>query len=277
MNLTALVFSKDRPLQLHAFLESLIFYTQIPQADITVLVKETPPIVYDITRKAFPDVNWWAETEFRIDLRKIVDGAREHILFGCDDVVWLDYWQPEKCMEMFAAHPEVIGVGLRLGMNVMDAGKWGTELLKPWGMLDTWQQAWETGSSMYRKADILNLLTVKPNPEFKIDYKSVTLQGDTIGTAALTPNFLEALGHRNQAAWCSDDRHHLACYPYSRAIAFSVNLVQKEFANQWDASKHTRPIELYTEFLSGRRMDWRRLYQWRCNQVHVGAKEFRLV
>ncbi len=277
MNLTVLCFSKDRPLQLWAYIESLAHYSGIPLPCFTILYKETPPILYDQLVAKFPGVNWWRETDFRADLRKIVEGARDYIVMGCDDVVYLEEWQPEQCMDMFAAHPEVASVGLRLGMNVMDAGKWGTELLKPWGLFDTWQQCWETGSSMFRKTDVLNLLAVKPNPEFKIDYKPVTLQGDTIGTAALTPNYLEALGHRNQAAWCSDDRHHIACYPYSRAIAFSVNLVQKEFANQWDASRHTYPAELHTQFLAGRRLDWQRLYRWRCNQVHVGAKEFRLI
>jgi hypothetical protein len=274
MNLTVLCFSKDRPLQLKAYLESLMYYSGISQTDITVLYKETAPILYDLLIAQFPSVVWWKETDFRADLRKIVDGARDYMVLGCDDVVYLDNWSPERCIEMLTVHPEVVAVGLRLGMNVMDDGAWGTELLKPWGLLDTWQQAWETGSSLLRKVDIVNLLAVKPNPEFKIDYKPVTLQGDTIGTAALTPNFLEALGHRNQAAWLSDDRHHLASYPYSRAIAFSVNIVQNEFNNQWDSSQKTRPGQLYQSFLGGKALNWKRLHQWRAMQVHVGSKEF---
>jgi hypothetical protein len=274
MNITVLCFSKDRPLQLQAYLESLMHYSGIPQSCITVLYKETAPILYDKLIADFPGVVWWKETDFRADLRKIVGGAREYILLGCDDVVYLEEWQPEHCMDMFVAHPEVVAVGLRIGRNVMDVGKWDCRLLEQWGLLDTWQQAWETGSSLYRKADVLNLLAVKPNQDFKIDYKPVTLQGDTIATAALTPNFLEAMGHRNQSAWLSDDRHHLACYPYSRAVAFSVNLVQSEFVNQWDGSKRTRPEQLHQEYLAGRRLNWKRLYRWRMNQVHVGAKEF---
>jgi len=276
MNLTVLCFSKDRPLQLHAYLESLIHYSGIPQADITVLYKETAPILYDQLIAAFPCVTWWKETDFRADLCKIVAGARDYILLGCDDVVYLEEWEPEHCMDMLIAHQEVVAVGLRVGRNMLIPDTWDDVLLKTWGFLDTWQQAWETGSSLYRKADVLNVLAVKPNPDFRVDCKPVVLQGDTIGTAALTPNFLESLGHRNQAAWLADDRHHLACYQYSRAVAFSVNLVQAEFNNQWDSRSRTRPEQLHQEYLAGRRLNWKRLYQWRMNQVHVGAKEFWL-
>lgn len=276
MNLTALCFSKDRPLQLWAYIESLAHYTSIPLPCFTILYKETPPILYDQLVALFPGVNWWRETDFRADLRKIVDGARDYILLGCDDVVYLDYWQPETCMEMFTAHPEVIAVGLRVGLNNLDDRPYDLERLKSWGMLETWQQAWETGSSLYRKADVLACLNSYCNPEFYIDGQPMELSGATIGEATLTPNFLEALGYRNQGHWLAPDRYHLACYPDSKAIAFSVNIVQKEFNNQWDGSKGTRSEQLYQEFLAGRRLNWRRLYQWRCNQVHVGAKEFWL-
>jgi len=275
--LTVLVFSKDRPLQLCAYLSSLMHYANIPQSCITVLYKEVPPIMYGKLLERFPGIHWWAETKFQDDLATIANNARNYILFGCDDVVYLDYWLPMRCMDMLAARPDVASVNLRCGVfNMNPPIMYDDAYLKEWGMLHTWQQCWETGSSLFRKADVLRVLVTKPNPDFKIDNAPYTLVGDTIGAASETPNFLEALGHRNQAAWLTDDRHHIACYEQAKAIAFSVNVVQNKFNNQWDSSQPFTPQELYKAWLAGKMLDWRRLNQWKCYQVHVGSKEFKL-
>ncbi len=53
-----IVFSKDRPMQLHGYLESLLYFSDAQESDITVLYFEVNGIDYSRVIKAFPSVNW---------------------------------------------------------------------------------------------------------------------------------------------------------------------------------------------------------------------------
>ncbi len=274
MNLTVVCFSKDRPLQLRAYLESLMYYSGIPQNAITVLYKECPPILYDRLITMFPDVTWVKEADFRADLRAVVDAANDHILWGCDDVVYIGEWDPIKCMEMFEFHPEVFAVGLRGGFNLPDDRVHDPALLKEWGLFDTWQQPWETGSSLYRKSDVVGVLDTTVNPDFFIDGVRTELKGTTVGTAALNPNYLEALGCRNIGFWLTNDRKHLAHYEFSRTLCFAVNVVQFEFKNAYGPIPCTLPGALYEAFLEGKSLNWKRLHNYRHFRFDIESEQF---
>ena len=86
-NVSVIVFSKGRPMQLHAYLESMLKFSDAAPEDITVLCCETEGIRYDKVKAQFAQVNWCIEKKFEEDLKKAVAAAGDYIIFGCDDVV----------------------------------------------------------------------------------------------------------------------------------------------------------------------------------------------
>ena len=86
-HVSIIVFSKGRPMQLHAYLESLLLFSDARQEDITVLCCETEGIHYEKVMDRFAQVHWHIEKKFEDDLKQAVAEAGSYIMFGCDDVV----------------------------------------------------------------------------------------------------------------------------------------------------------------------------------------------
>lgn len=120
---TIIVFSKDRPMQLHGYLESIIRASGCREEQIYVLYKEVLPIRYDKVIGFFPGVNWIPETDFDMQLREIVEKADDYIVFGCDDVVFTDQFDLLQMEKYLEEAEEVFGFSLRLGQNIKPTPK----------------------------------------------------------------------------------------------------------------------------------------------------------
>ena len=70
--ISVIVFSKGRPMQLHAYLESLLKFSDIKQEMITVLYCEMKDIRYDKVMNAFPQVHWIIEEKFEQNLKDVI-------------------------------------------------------------------------------------------------------------------------------------------------------------------------------------------------------------
>lgn len=114
-----IVFSKDRPLQLDGYLASLLHYSGLPQSAVTVLFVEDP--AYAPLKAEYPGVQWLAEEGgFHATLEKWVAALPDDalILFGCDDVVFFNPFDPVKVADHLQKHPECAGFSLKLGRNI---------------------------------------------------------------------------------------------------------------------------------------------------------------
>lgn len=96
MDISIIVFSKGRPMQLHAYLESLLKFSDAVQEMVTVLYCETEGIRYEKLMQRFSQVTWVKESKFETDLKQIISDAGEYIMFGCDDVVFTGKFSLEK-------------------------------------------------------------------------------------------------------------------------------------------------------------------------------------
>ncbi|MDE6983840.1 MAG: hypothetical protein K2O99_04795, partial [Lachnospiraceae bacterium] len=67
--ISIIVFSKGRPLQLHAYLESLFRFSDAVQEMVTVLYCETEGIRYEKLMQRYPQVSWVKENKFESDLK----------------------------------------------------------------------------------------------------------------------------------------------------------------------------------------------------------------
>lgn len=254
---TVIVFSKDRPMQLHGYLESVIRASGCREEQIYVLYKEIAPIRYDKVKKCFSQVNWVPEENFDIQLQEIVERADGYIIFGCDDVVFTDEFDLLQMEKYLKENEEVFGFSLRLGQNIKPLPK----RIKPEGQICSWVWTnntghygypWELDCTMYRKEDVLDILR----------------QIGNVGS----PNYLESIPEENCAAYIR--RTGMASYTGdSKAMVITVNRVQDTHPNQVDDSKATDVTSLFIQYqYEGRILDLDRLWTCKRQQVHVGSE-----
>jgi len=111
-----IAFTRNRPLQLHAYLESLYRHFPAELIQTYVIYKvELFEQEYDALFRRFPDVRVIREGDFHADVMGVLDSLdTKYILFGIDDVVVFDSVRFEVIDEVFTNYrDEVFGFTLR--------------------------------------------------------------------------------------------------------------------------------------------------------------------
>lgn len=260
---TIIVFSKDRPMQLHGYLESLLWASECREEQIYVLYKEVLPICYDKVKAYFPRVHWIAEINFVEQLQEIIANADEHIMFGCDDVVFVDRFKLEKMESYLQGHNSVFGFSLRLGKNIKPMPKKVSRdgEFCVWKWMDSkghYGYPWELDCTMYRKEDVIQII-------------------DKTGILNIkSPNYLEAIPEENPMEFVSRE-NLVSYYDKSKAIVITVNRVQETHQNGVDSSKITDVLSLFIEYqYEDRILDLNSITKYGYYRVHVGSEYFRL-
>lgn len=260
---TIIVFSKDRPMQLHGYLESLLWASECREEQTYVLYREVLPICYDKVKTYFPRVHWIAETNFVEQLQEIIAIADEYIMFGCDDVVFVDRFKLEKMETYLQDHESVFGFSLRLGRNIKPMPKKVNRdgEFCVWKWTDSkghYGYPWELDCTMYRKADVIKII-------------------GKIGTGNIkSPNYLEAIPEDNPMEFVSRE-NLVSYYDKSKAIVITVNRVQETHQNGVDSSKMTDVLSLFIEYqYEDRILDLNSIAKYGHYRVHVGSEYFQL-
>jgi hypothetical protein len=260
--LSVVCFSKDRPLQLEAYLESLMYFGGIKPEHITVLVASSSGINYDGLIAQHPGINWVREKAFRDDLLQVLRGAENFILLGCDDVVFKEFFDANDCIRTLQKDGDVFGFSLRLGANLnfiptLDENDgiftWSWREAKG----EYWRYPWEVSASIYRRDFVIDYLTSRPD--------------------VTNPNRFEAYLADHIAKDGAEIPPKLACFAESSSATITVNRVQDEYPNDFDKAKDTSSKALYRDHVNGLKQNWVKLARWRNRSVHVGADAFELV
>lgn len=234
-----IVFSKDRPCQLEAFLRS--YYRHITFPNPTVIYTYSQPDYYDgyqILAAEYSDVKFVMERRFKSDVLKSVDTRDPHTVFFVDDiVVRRDFsWDGEE-VRYFDAHPEILTLSLRLSPKITYC--YSMNIPTPVPALDenyTW--AWHSckgdwgypmsvDGHIFRTNEILPLLQL-------LDYKK--------------PNTFEAAlaGHPL-------NKPKMMCLKEHAIINIPQNIVQVEWSNRQQRGLTAQ--ELNQKFLDGYRIN----------------------
>lgn len=257
--LNVICFSKDRPLQLEAFIDSLGHFSGLPYSAISVIYACSPGINYDKLIKRRPDVNWIAETDFQADLMAAVERAADYVLLCCDDVVFKEYFDLNRGIDLLAARKDVFGFTLRLGTNIrfMPAFERSDDILVwDWNAAkgSYWRYCWEVSATLYRKAFVLDYLKNRDDLS--------------------NPNRFEASLAKDIEEGIQSVPPKLASFAKSCTVTVTVNRVQDEFPNEYDDEKDTEVVELYEKHQNGYLFDWPSLAHWDNKSVHTGAESF---
>lgn len=212
------VFSRRRPLQLEGYLRSL-YANCTGEFKVSVLVKRDPEYVqaYGAVFSQFPKVLFVQECDFAADLSILVDTGTALTCFGCDDVIYTTHIETDAIGKVLDDE-SLLGVSLRLGENITH-DMFGRPLQQPeikdqqWdmtaaGSVGDWAYPFEVLGTVYRTEYVRQIVeAVKPK----------------------SPSQLESLGY---VSWNHFTRlHHMACYPTSRLVVPTVNVIQQEFPN----------------------------------------------
>jgi len=254
-------FSKNRPLQLHGYLESLFRAFDAPDSlRVKALVKSDPPYAaaYAQVARAFGRVEVVYERDFTRDLLGLLDGA-PYTCFGCDDVVFVRPVQVRKILEAF--RDDVFAFSLRLGLNVTRSMFSGPTSPPPhlaaegdmltWDLDRShahgdWGYAWELNGTVY------------PTDVARQVIEDVR---------APTPNLLEAGGG---GRWSSRTRRRLMrSWSTSRLVVPTVNVVQRDFANGICGGLPLPPPLLLACYEGGLRLDVDRFAERAYDCIHV--------
>lgn len=261
--ISIIVFSKGRPMQMHAYLESLLKFSDAAQESITVLYCETENIRYEKLMKHFPDVKWIKENNFEADLKKIISDAGKYIMFGCDDVVFTRKFSLNKAVKYLEEHSLVFGYSIRLGENIQPVPQnlsEDTEVLEwKWDCENQhYNYPWELDCTLYRKEDVMRMTEEEKNPIKNPNYYEAMIRPDNRKQRITRPNMA-----CNKKSGC--------------AVVITVNRVQDTHQNGFDDSMLTDIYSLdrlYND--EDNTLDIERISSLDNSMIHVGAEYFLL-
>jgi len=115
-----IVFSRNRPYQLHALLESARRFGGVDLATVAVLHRYDAEYVLglELVRAAFPEVSWRGRTDFGADLRAALHDCGETMAFSTDDSVFTREVPWEAAAGVLASRPQVVAWSHRCGLHL---------------------------------------------------------------------------------------------------------------------------------------------------------------
>ncbi len=261
--ISIIVFSKGRPMQMHAYLESLLQFSDAAQEMVTVLYCETAQIRYEKLMRSFPQVKWIKESKFEDDLKQIVSGASDYIMFGCDDVVFTDKFSLQKASEYLQENAQVFGYSMRLGENIQPVPEnlSSNEAVLEWKWDCAYQHynyPWELDCTLYRREDVVRMTMEEENAIKNPNYYEAMITPDNRKERILRPNMAS-----NRRSGC--------------AVVITVNRVQETHQNGFDDSMLTdinSLDRLYND--EDNTLDIDKIAAMDNRAIHVGAEYFIL-
>jgi hypothetical protein len=210
-SLQVICFSKDRPLQLHGYLTS--FFKQCAnEATVKVLVQAAPNWYMDAyaeVEREFPQVEFCHELDFRTDLEGLI-GNTDFTMFGCDDVVFTRKFDA-------SLSPLDLCRSLRLGAHIT-RDMFGNPMPQP---MNAFHGSWDVANGKVDWGYPWEVLGTIYETEFA--------RRMVARVQANSPSQLEERGSR---CWQEEtDKRRMKCWPKSRLVVPTVNLVQSEFPN----------------------------------------------
>jgi hypothetical protein len=264
----AVVFSKDRPLQLDGTLRSLRLHAaDADELSVKAIWTASGRRQLELYRRLaaeHPGAEWIEERDFKSQLVAATRGY-DYILFLVDDAIFVRPCSVASAAAVLAADPLVVGYSFRLGRNIdycyslRRAQTLPPSQTRPDGALTfRWVEAdadfgypIEISSSLYRTEDIRPLLE-------RLPYRN--------------PNTLEAAMSRAARSFAAR-RPLLACPDRSVAFCAPVNIVQQVFPNRAGEETPQTAEALAEAFRMGMRLDVTALADLSTNSPH---REVRL-
>lgn len=264
------VFSKGRPMQLEAYLESLFDLTNFEQDDVIVLINGIEN--YKPLLNKYSNIKWVSEVEgnpipFQQALDDILDFhlGEENVLFTTDDAVCVRPFTKEGIVKGLRI-PDVIGMSLRLGPNI----RLGPKSIKT----NSTHRIWKWTESHHHWGYPFDLTSGAYDTRFVSQLvKWIKAQNQPIRT----PNFFEDWGFRYCVKNIYTVSHNMVSFNSDSVIvAQDINRVQDDYKNKHGGSPQEDSEVLLGLYNKGYRIDWTNLRDVSPVDPFVGRSYFKL-
>lgn len=299
-----IVFSKNRPLQLDAYLESLYRYLPSDIIQTYIIYKvEMFEGEYEQLFHKFSDCIVIRETDFHSDFLAALNSAEtEYILFGIDDVVYFDSVGFEAIDKVFGEHSaDIFGFAMRFspeslnggGDVITDMDVAGEKVYRlNWknGQTPHSRYPFELCSTVYKTALVRRIIsgTMNNNPLMRKLFSPRSVLIKAFGKVSsprstlkkfgyfFSPNTLESWNCR----WCGNNRDGLPDSTYFQklcASAVQVNMVNTTTKNTFDGTAEHSVEALNEMYKQGYRLDIDFIAANKPTEPSCGQQHFRLV
>jgi len=295
-----IVFTKNRPLQLHAYLES--FYKHFSADLIQTYLLYKPELFgeqYQQLFQKFPNCKVIEETDFHSDFLSILNEINtEYTLFGVDDVVYFDSVDFALIDKIFQQKDDIFGFSLRFGQNIL-SGPDEVEELKisdqsfyrvDWtnGQTPNARYPFELCATIYKTGLIKKIFksTMNQNKLLQELFGPVSPLAKALGKKQrhkllkffgyfFSPNTLESWNCR----WCQNHAEKLASKLYFQklcASAIQVNMVNTSTNNDSDSCAEYTVEALAEKYRQGYRLNIDAVVGDKPIDTHCSKEAFKL-
>ena len=300
--ITNIVFTRNRPLQLEAYLESFLGHMGNAVGRVYILYKQDLfESEYEQVFKAFPQCTIIREEDFHQDFMRVFEQIdTDYMVFATDDVVYFDSVDFELIHETFAGRKDIFGFTLKFGLQHFADGKEPiTEELI--GEQKVYKVNWKTARdaqaaypfelncTVYRTSFVREILghTSREYPRLqRIFFKdSLMLKLAGLFTSRKRilyaintfhcPNTIEGSGYR----WCRGNKWRLPKFLYFQKICattLQVNRVNTTVANPVYGTDEHSVETLNAKYQQGYRLDLEFLRTNKPAYVRMGQEYFHL-
>ena len=297
-----IVFTKNRPLQLEAYLEGL--YRYFPRELIQTYIiykRELFEEEYQQLFSKYADCIVIKENDFHGDFLKLLSQINtKFILFGVDDVVYFDSVDFEIIDETFNSFPEdIFGFSLRFGKEILEGDDVITDVevaghkvhRVDWkqGQTPNSRYPFELCATVYKTELVKKIIdgTMNSNPlakrlfcpssAFKRAMNKVVSVRSTLKRFGyfFSPNTLESWVCR----WCQNNSELLPNYLYFQKIcasAIQVNMVNTSTKDDFDSAAEYTVEALNERYKTGYRLDIDFVAGNKPTATHCGVEFFKL-
>jgi len=298
-----IVFTKNRPLQLDAYLRSL--YRYFPSNIIQTYILYKPELFgeqYGQLFGKYPGGIVIKESDFHSDFLNILNEiSTKYILFGIDDVVYFDSVDFDLIDETFNRFAEdIFGFSLRFGLeNIKRGGDSINETSVAgqtiynidWtqGRTSTTRYPFELCATIYSTELVKRIINSASNNNSIVKklFSPDSILIKALGNSGLkrkvlkrfgyfyAPNTLESWNCR----WCQRQSEQLPAYIYFQrhcASAVQVNMVNTVTSNESDDSAEHTVEALAKKYEQGYRLDTNFVAKHKPSGTHCGNEYFCL-
>jgi len=302
--ITNIVFTKNRPLQLDAYLESLYRYFPTERIQTHIIYKpELFSEQYESLFKKYPDCKIVRENDFHTDCLSIINQAEtKYILFGIDDVVFFDSVDLDIIDQTFQEHKnDIFAFTLRFSPESLINSK---DIIDDFtvGNQKVFRLNWKKGQTphsrypfelcctIYQTGLVQKIISnvMNNNPVIKKFFSpdSALIKGLRATKFArkivksfgyfFSPNTLESWNCR----WCQNHPAELPSQLYFQklgAIAIQVNIVNTSTDNTFDGGSGHTVETLNDKYKQGYRFDIDFVSENKPQILSCGREYFNLI
>jgi hypothetical protein len=261
----ALIFSRNRPLQLNCLLSSLKENSNVSENKITVLhhYDDEYSEGFQEVKNIHGGVNFIEEEDFEAQVKNYLKKEDQYCVFFVDDIIVKDQINFEIPCKVLEVNPDILCFSMRLGLHLVECYPAASSQIVPNGTISSQMFVWKWMGSSF---DWGYPLSVDGHI-----FRRSELEGWISHLKFKNPNQFESAMQEIPRIFVLSQG--MVCHINSKIFNNPANRVQDEFKNRSESSVSTK--ELNAIWLSGQEIDYSIYKSWSNPAAHTPV-EFQL-